>query len=108
MNSEYVHADVRSAAVGNPTFSGYYLTGSWVVTGGHRPYDRKAGYARRVLPQGEWGAIELMARIGRIDLDDAAVEGGTMNGCWVGIKWWATRRGRRASAAGISTSNVSG
>jgi phosphate-selective porin OprO/OprP len=89
---EYVQADVRSAEAGNPDFSGWYLTGSWVVTGDFRPYDRKAGYARRVLPQGEWGALELVARVGRVDLDDARAEGGTMDGWWVAANWWATRR----------------
>lgn len=89
---EYVHSDVRSSSAGNPQFGGYYVTGSWIVTGDYRPYDRKAAYARRVLPQGRWGAIELEARIGRVDLDDAAIAGGTMNGWWLGVNWWATRR----------------
>lgn len=89
---EVVRSDVHSAAAGDPTFEGWYLTGSWVVTGEYRPYDRKAGYARRVLPQGEWGAVELVGRVGRVDLDDAAVKGGTMDGWWVAVNWWATRR----------------
>jgi phosphate-selective porin OprO/OprP len=33
-----------------------------VLSGEHRPYDRKVGYARRVMPQGRGGAWELMAR----------------------------------------------
>jgi phosphate-selective porin OprO and OprP len=90
--AEYVQADVNSTAAGDPSFSGWYLTGSWVVTGDYRPYDRKAGYARRVMPQGEWGAVELVARVGRVDLEDAAVDGGTMDGWWLGVNWWATRR----------------
>lgn len=28
---------------------------------------RKAGYARRVLPSGRWGAVELIGRVGRVD-----------------------------------------
>jgi phosphate-selective porin OprO and OprP len=90
--AEYVHSDVCSSSAGNPQFSGYYVTGSWVITGDYRPYDRKAAYARRVLPQGRWGAIELMARVGRVDLNDAAVAGGTMDGWWLAVNWWATRR----------------
>ena len=68
------------------------MTGSWVVTGEHRPYDRKAGYARRILPSGRWGSLELIGRYGRVDLDDASVRGGTMDGWWAGLNWWATRR----------------
>jgi phosphate-selective porin len=89
---EYVTSSVRSEATGNPNFDGYYLTASWVVTGEHRPYDRKAAYSRRVLPQGRWGAWELMARYGHVDLDDKSVHGGTLDGWWAGVNWWATRR----------------
>jgi phosphate-selective porin len=90
--AEYVHADVHSPSVGDPTFSGWYLTGSWILSGDYRPYDRKVGYARRVLPQDRWGAVELIARVGRVDLADAGVDGGTMDGWWVAANWWATRR----------------
>ena len=72
--------------------SGYYMTASWVITGEHRPYDRTAAYARRVLPTGPWGAWEMIGRIGRVDLNDGAVQGGKMNGWWAGVNWWATRR----------------
>jgi phosphate-selective porin OprO and OprP len=90
--AEYVHADLNTDDHSDPGFSGYYLTGSWVITGEHRPYDRKAGYARRVLPQGRWGAVELIARHGKVDLDSRNASGGTMEGWWVGVNWWATRR----------------
>ncbi len=89
---EYARSDLSTAAVGRPTLDGFYVTGSWVITGEHRPYDRKAGYARRVLPQGRWGAWEVFARYGRVDLDDGAVRGGRMTGWWTGVNWWATRR----------------
>ena len=89
---EYVTSSVSSRATGDPDFSGYYLTAGWVVTGEHRPYDRKAGYARRILPQGRWGAWEIIARYGHVDLDDQGARGGTMDGWWAGLNWWATRR----------------
>jgi phosphate-selective porin len=89
---EYARSDLSTAAAGRPTLDGFYVTGSWVITGEHRPYDRKAGYARRVLPQGRWGAWEVFARYGRVDLDDAEVRGGRMTGWWTGVNWWATRR----------------
>ena len=90
--AEYVRADLSTADGGDPVFDGYYLTGSWVVTGEHRPYDRKAGYARRILPHGHWGAVELIGRYGRVDTTDATVAGGEMNGWWAGVNWWATQR----------------
>jgi len=90
--AEYVRADLSIDGPGEPVFDGYYLTGSWVLTGEHRPYDRKAGYARRILPQGRWGAVELIGRYGRVDTTDEGVEGGVMDGWWAGINWWATNR----------------
>jgi phosphate-selective porin len=90
--AEYVRADLSTRDGSDPTLDGWYVTGSWVLTGEHRPYDRKAGYARRILPQGRWGAVELIGRYGKVDLDDGAVRGGTMDGWWAGVNWWATNR----------------
>jgi phosphate-selective porin OprO/OprP len=90
--AEYVRADLSTADDVDPAFDGCYLTASWIVSGEHRPYDRKAGYARRIQPSGHWGAVELIARYGRVDLDDRNVSGGTMDGWWAGLNWWATRR----------------
>ncbi len=90
--AEYVRADLSTRDDRDPTLDGWYVTGSWVLTGEHRPYDRKAGYARRILPQGRWGAVELIGRYGHVDLDDGPVRGGTMDGWWAGVNWWANNR----------------
>ena len=90
--SEYARARADSPATHNPSFWGTYTTVSYVLTGEHRPYDKKSGYARRVLPEGPWGAWEIVARYSHIDLDDALVPGGTMTNTAVGLSWWATRR----------------
>jgi phosphate-selective porin OprO/OprP len=92
---EVVEARVSSNALGDPTFTGWYVTGKWTVTGGGpRPYDRNVAYARRMPVTGRHGEVELVARIGRVDLDDAAVSGGTMEKWYVGVNWWATKRWR--------------
>ena len=90
--TEYVHSEASLRARPNATFEGWYLTGSWILSGEARPYDRKVAYARRVQPHGHWGAFELVGRAGRVDLDDAGVDGGNMDGWWAGVNWWATRR----------------
>jgi len=90
--SEYARARVDSPTTGDPTFWGAYVTVAYVLTGEHRPYDPKVAYARRILPQGRWGAWEVFARYSHIDLDDAAVAGGTMDKGAFGVNWWATRR----------------
>jgi phosphate-selective porin len=90
--AEYTRSDLSTRDSTRPALDGYYLTGSWVITGEHRPYDKRAGYARRILPQGRWGSWEVIARYGHVDLDDKTVHGGTMDGWWTGMNWWATRR----------------
>lgn len=90
--AEYNRAWVDSPASGDPSFFGYYITASWIITGETRPYDRTVGYARRVMPTGRWGAPELVARFSHEDLDDGAVQGGAFDKTYLGINWWATRR----------------
>lgn len=89
---EYVFADVDITGPGNAQLSGWYLTGSWVITGETRPYDRNVGYARRVIPQGRWGATEAVARVSRVDLADGGIQGGAFTRLSLGLNWWATAR----------------
>ena len=90
--AEYNHAWVQSPGSDNPQFSGYYITGSWILTGETRPYDRTVGYARRVMPKGRWGAPELVVRFSHEDLNDGSVQGGKFDKTYLGLNWWATRR----------------
>ncbi len=92
--AEYNYAWVDAPASGDPQFSGYYVTGSWILTGETRPYDRTVGYARRVMPKGRWGAPELVARFSHEDFDDGMVQGGKLDKTYLGINWWATRHGK--------------
>jgi phosphate-selective porin OprO/OprP len=89
--AEYNQAWVDSAANGDPTFSGYYVTASWILTGETRPYDRTVGYARRVMPKGRWGAPEVVARFSHVDTDEGTVSGGSFNKTYFGVNWWASR-----------------
>ena len=90
--AEYNRSWVRSSGSGSPAFDGFYVTGSWVLTGEHRPYDRTVGYARRVMPRGRWGAPELVVRYSHEDLDAGLVHGGYFDKTYLGVNWWATRR----------------
>jgi phosphate-selective porin OprO/OprP len=89
--AEYNRAWVDSPASGDPEFSGYYVTASWVLTGEHRSYDRTVAYARRVMPKDRWGAPELVARFSHVDLNDGVVQGGRFDKTYVGLNWWATQ-----------------
>lgn len=108
VTAEYDEARVESPTTGDPRFHGWYATTSWVVTGEHRPYDRKVGYARRVLPSGRWGAVELIGRYGVVDLDDGAVHGGELAKWYGGVNWWANRRIRISLGYGRATLDRSG
>lgn len=103
LNAEYAHARVDSPSTGNPAFSGWYVTGSYVLTGEFRRYDRRVGYARRVLPTRKWGAVELVARVGKVDLDAPMVRGGYLTKWYAGVNWWATRRWRISAGGGRAT-----
>jgi phosphate-selective porin OprO/OprP len=89
---EYVVADVNTPVGDDPQLTGYYLTGSLVLTGETRPYDRNVGYARRVIPTGYWGAPELVMRYAHVDLTDQQVDGGSYDRLSFGLNWWATTR----------------
>ena len=42
---KYIGAKVKSPTFDDPGFSGWYITGSWILPGATRPYDRTVGYA---------------------------------------------------------------
>ena len=100
LTAEYAEAHVDSPQTGDPQFRGWYLTGAWVLTGEHRPYDRKVGYARRVIPKGRWGAVELIARYGIVDTTDKGIDGGYLKKWFAGVNWWANRRIRLTAGYG--------
>ena len=68
--------------------------GSWVVTGEHRPYDKKVSYARRILPTGNWGSLELFGRCG-----------GFLTKWFFGANWWVNRRIRLTAGYGRANPN---
>src|SRR5262249_14509388 len=102
ISSDWTQAWVDAPQSGDPYFWGAYVVASYVLTGEHRPYDRKLGSARRILPQGRWGAWEIAARYSRVDLDDRLVDGGTFDRGTVGLNWWATRRWRLGVNYGVT------
>ncbi|HTU67372.1 MAG TPA: porin [Steroidobacteraceae bacterium] len=89
----------------DPRFSGYYLQGSWLVTGESRRYNPATGSFQNPRPMipftsgGGFGAWELAARYSHLDLDfqpgsagTAAVPGSVRGGVqdiWTfGVNWY--------------------
>ena len=109
--AEYTRSWVNAAGSANPSFYGFYVTGSWMVTGEHRPYDRNVGFARRPIPEHLMGAVELMARYAHLDLDDKSVHGGVMDRGTLGVNWFLNRYvkiGVDGAIVNLDRSNVNG
>lgn len=76
----------------DPVFHGYYVLGSWVLTGEQRAYDRNKAVVQRIMPRGRWGAVELVARYAAVDLSSGDIDGGRYERIELGANWWATTR----------------
>jgi len=91
--AEYVSTKVDSPSEGDLSFSGFHITGSWILTGEMRSYNYKSGIlgpvpVSRSVYQGGRGAWELAARWSSIDLTDRLVDGGEMDILSLGVNWW--------------------
>jgi phosphate-selective porin OprO/OprP len=105
VQGEYMLADVESTSTlalpdtGDPTFSGWYVFGSWIVTGEHRTYKSEDGAFSGVIPAGNFlqggrGALELALRYSTVDLDDEGVAGGELDDITAGINWYLNPNAR--------------
>ena len=88
-----VFANAESA--GNPGFWGFYLYGSYCLTGEHRSYDRAKGIFKGVTPANDfhvtdkgWGALEAALRFSYVDLDSRNIQGGKEADLTAGLNWY--------------------
>ncbi len=91
--SEYIQSNVSSSVYNNPTFKGYYVVASYVLSGEMRQYNKRSGLIKRVniangVNSGGWGTWEVYSRWSSIDLTDESVNGGDMNTLSFGLNWW--------------------
>ena len=102
---ESLHVD-RSDGLTSPTFSGWYVEGSWLATGEHRVYnastaafDGPAVAHPFSLKNGGWGAWELALRYSDTDLNfdpgspnvappAAGIRGGDQTVWSAGVNWY--------------------
>ncbi|MEM7408664.1 MAG: porin [Myxococcota bacterium] len=78
----------RSRSRPDPTFHGWYVQGSWVVTGESKRYSRSRGVFGGVRPKARWGAVELAVRVSALDLNDETVRGGSATDITLGANWY--------------------
>jgi phosphate-selective porin OprO/OprP len=93
ITTELMRNDIDAPALGNPTFDGYHVVGSWALTGEMRPYNRTGGVfgalpVARDADHGGPGAWELALRWSDIDLTDGAIDGGEMQVAMAAVTWW--------------------
>ena len=97
IQSEYFQNIVNSHS--SLDFNGWYLQGSWILTGEHRQYQTAGGIFAGVSPEKEfrlgesgWGALELALRLSRVDLNDKYIEGGKERNFTAGLNWYLRRK----------------
>jgi phosphate-selective porin OprO/OprP len=93
--AEYMHSFVNRPGIASANFGGFYVYGSYFLTGESRPYKGAEGKFDRLRPlhnfafDGEhWGAWEVAARFSRLDLDSVDVRGGVLNDVTAGVNWY--------------------
>jgi len=100
LQSEYFYTDVDTDWLcGDQDFDGWYVYGSYFLTGEHRPYKTSSGKFDRVKPNknfnlwgdGEkgWGAWEVALRYSELDLNtDRALRGGQEDNITAALNWY--------------------
>jgi phosphate-selective porin OprO/OprP len=95
LQAEYLRSFVnRNRGRDDLDFDGWYVMGSWFVTGESRNYDRKSGSFGHVRPkrpfnfEDGWGAWEVAARYSALDLTNQHISGGQETNVTVGINWY--------------------
>ena len=95
VQAEYLQKSYRLDAGGDdPTFGAWYVSGSYFLTGEHRPYD--GGAFDRLSPndnfrpgdEGGLGAWEVAARYSTMDLTDSGIVGGEAQALTLGVNWY--------------------
>lgn len=93
IQSELLRAHLsRDNSQPNLDFQGWYVGGSWVLTGESREY--KNGAFKGIVPSRPGGAWELSARYSRVNLNDAPVRGGSEHNLTFGLNWYANNNTR--------------
>lgn len=93
VQGEYLHNFVSNPSALN--FYGFYLYGSYFITGESRVYDKQKGVFGRLNPKrdfsfrnGGYGAIETALRYSFLDLSDGEVQGGILHAVSAGLNWY--------------------
>lgn len=87
LQAEYMQREVSASGMDDVSFGGFYLFGSYFITGESRHYYHDYGAFDRVTPKVESGAVEVALRYSELDLNDGPVQGGAEQNWTAGINW---------------------
>jgi phosphate-selective porin OprO/OprP len=97
VQGEYYHTSVDRDISTNADldFSGFYVEGSWFLTGESMNYKPSKGTYNRVTPKGivgkgGIGAWQVALRFSSLDLTDEDITGGEEDNFTLGLNWYAT------------------
>lgn len=97
LQGEYFHNLVSSYS--SLQFNGWYVQGSWLVSGESRKYHTGGGIFTGIVPKNEfrfgkkgWGAVELAIRLSQVDLNDKFVQGGKEHNFSAGVNWYLRKK----------------
>jgi phosphate-selective porin OprO and OprP len=90
IEAEYLQATVNRMEGDNPTFNGFNIQSSYVLTGESRSYSR--GLVGTITPGGDRGAWEVAVRYSFTDLNDAGFTGGEQKNLTLGVNHYITSR----------------
>lgn len=96
LQGEYIVTNVnRGSGLSSPTFDGFYVQGSYILTGESRRYSFGSGSfgnprPNAVVGRGGWGAWELALRYSNLNLNDSGILGGKVDNITAGINWYPT------------------
>jgi phosphate-selective porin OprO and OprP len=95
LQGEYFQAFTDAKQGSGSRFWGFYLQGSYFLTGEHRPYHNANAVFSKIRPirdfhpfRGGWGAWELGARLSHVDLSDGNTRGGRETNLTLGLNWY--------------------
>ena len=95
LQGEYMMSMVKPASGDRANLNGFYVEGSFFLTGEHRNYSRKKGAFGRINVKnnfdpgsGGWGAWQVAARFSRVDLEHRWVNNGKLQDISGGVNWY--------------------